>query len=194
MIPNGKTPNARGQRTRHRIAEALVSLIEETEQPPTAKEVASRAGVSLRLVFHHFQDMNAIYTAAMGVQFDRHWRQVRPVPVELSLRQRIEWTVRQRAELFDAIGALRRTATLLAERGGELAIALTESNKLLRNWLGLTFGAELDAAERGRRELLDALDVTSSFETWQQLRRQNGLSPAVARRVVVRTLSSLLAG
>ena len=52
---------ARGQRTRRSVAEALMELLRAGETDPTAKAVALRAGVSLRLVFHHFADMDDLY-------------------------------------------------------------------------------------------------------------------------------------
>ena len=51
---------ARGQRTRANVAGALIALLREGDTEPTARAVAERAGVSLRLVFHHFADMDEL--------------------------------------------------------------------------------------------------------------------------------------
>ena len=188
----GESPKERGERTRARIADAVISLLAESELPPTAKDVASRAGVSVRLVFHHFEDMDALYRAVARAQFDRHWRGLRAVPESLPLPQRIERTVQQRAKLFSAIAPVRRNAILLAARHEEVARGFERSNALLRSFLEETFADELQAAGRERRELLAAIDAAASWETWERLHRTQGLTNAAARRVVTRTLRALL--
>ena len=43
------------------IADALLSLLEEGELQPTATRIAERAGISLRLIYHHFGDLEALF-------------------------------------------------------------------------------------------------------------------------------------
>jgi AcrR family transcriptional regulator len=188
----GETPKERGEQTRARIADAVIDLLTETELPPTAKEVATRAGVSVRLVFHHFEDMDALYRAVARAQFDRHWRGLRPVAGDLPVGQRIDRTVHQRARLFDAVAPVRRKAATLALRHQDIAQSFELTNKMLRNWLEETFADELRTAGRSRPDLLAALEAAASWEMWDRLRRIQGLSAAAARRVVARTLRSLL--
>lgn len=188
----GETPKARGERTRRRVAEALAALLDEGDPAPTAKAVANRAGVSVRLVFHHFEDMEALHRTVARAQFDRHWRGLRPVPPGLPIAQRIDRTVQQRAKLFDTISPVRRNAASLALRHEEIAKGFDYTNRLLRTWLEETFGHELKAAGRERRELLAAIEAAASWETWERLRRTQGFSSAAARRVVARTLRALL--
>ena len=76
----GEASTARAERTRAKIAQAVIDLLGSSRQPPTAKQVAARAGVSVRLVFHHFEDMDALYNAVAQAQIERHWRSVRAVP------------------------------------------------------------------------------------------------------------------
>ena len=188
----GETPRARGERTRQRVAQALISLLEEGSPAPTAKAVASRAGVSVRLVFHHFEDMEALYRMVMTLQVARHWSTVREVEPDLPLGGRIEQTVHQRAKLFAAVGPVRRAAVGIAARRQDIADVLAASDGLLRKWLATTFAPELAAAGRRRRELLDALEAGASWEVWDRLRRSQGLSPNAARRVMGHTLAALL--
>ncbi len=194
-MQKGETPKERGEQTRARIADAMVDLLTETgnDLAPTAKEVATRAGVSVRLVFHHFEDMDALYRAVSRAQFERHWERIRPVAGDLPVGQRIDRTVQQRARLFDAVAPVRRKAIPLAARHhGVIQEGLERTNKMLRSWLEETFASELHAAGRERRELLGALEVAASWESWERLRRTQGLSTATARRVLTRTLRALL--
>jgi TetR/AcrR family transcriptional regulator, regulator of autoinduction and epiphytic fitness len=190
----GETPKARGERTRQRVAEALISLLEEGGATPTAKSVASRAGVSVRLVFHHFDDMESLYRMVMAVQARRHWSTVREVRADLPLGVRIDRTVAQRAKLFDAIGPVRRAGVALAGRRADIAEAIAETDGLLRAWEQSTFALELRGAGRERRDLLDAIDAAASWEAWERLRHGQGLSVSASRRVMARTLTGLLEG
>ncbi|HVC14217.1 MAG TPA: TetR/AcrR family transcriptional regulator [Acidimicrobiales bacterium] len=192
-MQKGETPKERGEQTRARIADALLGLIAERELPPTAKEVAAVAGVSVRLVFHHFEDMDALYGVVAQLQIQRHWVSVRPIAGDLPLDERISRTVAQRAKLFDTVSPVRRKAVSLASRHPDIAEGLELSNSMLRAWIEETFATELRAASRGRRELLAGLDAAGSWETWERLRNVQGLPAAAARRVVGRTMQALLA-
>ena len=50
----------RSVRSRQRIVEALLGLIRDGEMHPSAAQVAQKAGVSLRTVFRHFEDMESL--------------------------------------------------------------------------------------------------------------------------------------
>ncbi len=190
-LPSTDGRVARGERTRVKVADALISLLEEEDATPTAKMVAQRAGVSLRLVFHHYDDMDDLYRAVMVLQAQRHWSRLRAIPSDLPFTQRVDRTVRQRSRLFEAIGPVRRAAVSLASRSDELADALAESSAFLRGQLEVTFTPELEAAGDGARDLLDAADAAASWEAWDRLRHGQHLSAVAARRVTVRTLRAL---
>jgi AcrR family transcriptional regulator len=190
--PDGRL--ARGERTRLRVVEALVSLIEEGDAHPTARSVAERAGVSLRLVFHHFKDMDAVYRAVIALQTQRHWARIRPVPAGPPLDERIYRTVRQRSRLFEEISPVRRTITALAVQSADIATSVAESNRLLRDFLAITFAEEIKAAPFHSDELLDALDLVTSWEAWERLRRGQLLGVAAAGGVLTRAVESILVG
>ncbi|HEX5267634.1 MAG TPA: TetR/AcrR family transcriptional regulator [Acidimicrobiales bacterium] len=186
---------ARGERTRRRVAEGLVALLEAGVAEPTARQVAERAGVSLRIVFHHYEDMEQVLRAAVAIQAERHWSRARPVDPSLPLAERVSRLVRQRGALFDAIAPVRRAAGRVEHRSPTVAAELGRSRKGLRRELEEVFGPELiaDRADRaGRVELLDALDVAAGWDAWDQLRHRQGQAASGARRVVARMLTALL--
>lgn len=195
-VPNGTISTdgriARGERTRRKVAEALIALLEEGEAQPTAKAVAQRAGVSLRLVFHHFDDMDALYRAVMVLQAQRYWSKLRDISPDLPLAHRIDRSVRQRSRLFDAVGPVRRVAVPMGSHSTDIAEALAESNDFLRTRLTVTFRPELDTAMSEGGDLLEAIDVAASWETWERLRRGQNLSSVAARRIMARTMTALL--
>lgn len=180
---------ARGIRAREAIAEALIALLEEGADRPTAKQVAERAGVSLRLVFHHFEDTEAVLQAAVQIQIQRHWRNVNSFSTEGTLAERVRSTVRMRGALYDGIGPVRRAAALVAGRSNVIAEQLELGRSLLRTQLKDTFARELSSRASKSpattfRERLDALETCASFETWDYLRVRLGRSPAASRSVI----------
>jgi TetR/AcrR family transcriptional regulator, regulator of autoinduction and epiphytic fitness len=189
----GLTAKERGTLTRRRMAEAMTALLDEGDLSPTAREVARRAGVSVRLVFHHFEDVNALYRDVMALQASRYWYAVRQVDTDLALTERVDRTAKQRAKLFDVITPVRRAVIARAAGDAGLAEDVATSDSVLRDWLARTFARELGPSGRAHRELLDALDAAASWEAWDRLRRGQHLSTSAARRVMARTLTGLLA-
>ena len=183
---------ARGERTRRRVAEALIALLEAGVTEPTARQVAEQAGVSARIVFHHYDDMEQLLRAAVAVQAERHWNCMRPVDPSLSLSERVTRLVRQRGALFDAIAPVRRAAALVEHRSPVVAAELARSRTSLRQELENLFAPELSGLGSGRGEVLDALDLAAGWEAWDQLRHRMSLSTPGARRVMGRMLGSLL--
>jgi AcrR family transcriptional regulator len=174
----------RGERTRGALAEALIGLLEEGDEKPTARRIAQRAGVSLRLVFHHFADLESILQAAVKIQEQRHWRRLRPVDPDLALDERVVRVVRQRAQVFQAVAPVRRSAEQLEGSSPTLAAELARVRQFLRGQLQATFTPELEGRSRAEaRLLLDALDVATSWETWEQLERL-GRTPPARRRTM----------
>jgi AcrR family transcriptional regulator len=181
---------ARGQRTRRNVAGALIALLRDGDTEPTARAVAERAGVSLRLVFHHFADMDDLYTFVATRQFGCEWSTLPRLAPDLDLPARIDGTVEQRAELFERISAVRRA---IARRSTSAVVqqANAASDALLRERLEHTFAPELDAlAEPARGEQLEAMDTVSSWEAWDRMRRTSDLDVGAARRIMARLLAA----
>jgi TetR/AcrR family transcriptional regulator of autoinduction and epiphytic fitness len=184
----------RGERNRDALVDALLGLLEDGVAKPTAREIAERAGVSLRTVFAHFDDVESLYAAIAVRQRERLAPLFEPIDPSGSDDQRVEDLVAQRVELFEQIAPVRRASLLLAHDSPELTRRLAEVSRVLRGQLAECFDAELTAAGRRRGDLLAALDVASSWETWDGLRRALGLSVVAARRTLRLLLSRLLTG
>lgn len=185
-------PNVRGERTRRRIAEATLSLLEESDTPPTSRDIAERAGVSLRLIFHHFEDLDALHDIVGTLYADRFRPLALHVSEDLPLATRIERTVKARVKLYESIGNLGRNVTVLAPSNPAMAARLAATQEMMVRSLEATFAPELRFAGAGRRELLAALDVATSWPTWDRMRTVNHLSVASARRAMSHLLHAAL--
>jgi TetR/AcrR family transcriptional regulator of autoinduction and epiphytic fitness len=185
---------ARAARTRDAIVEASVALVEEGDVRPTAPRIAERAGVSVRSVFQHFDDLPALHTAVVHRVVERLAVLVLPVDTTLPLDERIDAFARNRATLLEAVTPFRRAAAVHGPFAPELRDAVAQGSAFLRQEVEAAFAPELAAASPpDRREVLDALATAASWGAWDALRGEAGDSPNRARAVVVRTLTALLA-
>jgi TetR/AcrR family transcriptional regulator, regulator of autoinduction and epiphytic fitness len=171
----------------------LLQLIDEGDLRPTAPRIAEQAGVSLRSVFQHFSDLEALFAAAAARELERLSELVGPLPVAAPLDVRLDAFVAQRARVLEAVTPVRRASLLKEPTSPQLRSSRARLLALARSETAEVFGAEL-APRSGadRSELLDALDAASSWQTWEALRAHQGLSPTRARRVMRRMLSALL--
>lgn len=181
----------RGERTRIRVLEALLALVEEGDLHPTAQSVATRAGVALRTVYHHFEDVEALRGMAFHVQLERYREALLPIAPEIPLRDRISQVVTQVQKFFEAITPIRR-ATLFDEAGAlDVPGSLKQGASMRRDFVEESFGPELDGST-SKNELLDAIDVTTSWSNWYYLRQGLGRSVNAAEGIVEIQLRTLL--
>jgi TetR/AcrR family transcriptional regulator, regulator of autoinduction and epiphytic fitness len=172
----------------------MIALLEDGDTSPTARRIAARAGVSLRVVFHHFDDVESLLQAAVAVQVERRWSRVEPIRQTLKLHDRIHQLVRVRAELYESVAKVRRVALALELSSPVIAQELQRSREVLRDQLRQTFAREIASSSPARRRrLLDALEAATSFEAWDGMRRA-GHTASQCRRAVGTLLCSLLAG
>lgn len=183
----------RGERTRLRVLESLLELIQEGQLHPTAQAVAERAGVALRTVYHHFEDIGALRAMALTMQTDRYRDTLRPISPDQPLEDRIRATAHQYRRLFESITPLRLAALFDQQASEDVATGLRQAREQRREQLAATFDAELQAHRGEGRPLLDALDLLVSWDTWNYLRSSLGRPPAAAERVLMLLLGDLLA-
>jgi AcrR family transcriptional regulator len=184
---NGRTVDGRTERgrlTRERIADALLALLEEGETRFVAERIAARAGVSRRLVFHHFDDLAQLADAAITRRLDQLTSQVRPLPVEGPLEVRVAALAEQRARLLEWLTPTRVAIVRLQNPSERVQQVVRQMLDLARLRLSGIFATELDRVPEGRRtDLLNGLDAVTTWSAWHHW-RTTGLSPEEARRTM----------
>ncbi len=189
--PDGRA--ARTERTNAAVVEALLALIEEGDLRPSAQRIAERADVSLRTVFHHFEDLESLYATAAARQITRVMALTRPVDPSLPADARVVAFAAGRARQHEAIAPVRRAALLSEPFSGVLHRHLTWARMRDRDETARVFAPELVARAAGdRREVLEAMTAAASWSAWESLRAHQGLSVVQGRRVMRRMLSALL--
>ena len=183
----------RSMRTREAIVDATIDLIDGGDLRPTAPRVAERAGVSVRSIFQHFDDLETLHASVAERLVERVAVLVVPIEPELPLRERLDRFVRQRSTLLEAVTPIRRAAQVHGPFSSEIEARLRDGQAFLRAEVERTFGPELAGGNgRDRRELLDALDVAFSWATWESLRAGQGHDVTSATAVVRRMADAVL--
>jgi AcrR family transcriptional regulator len=182
---------ARALRTRNRVVDALLDLVDGGDLRPPAADVARRAGVSLRSVYQHFDDLETLFKVA-GERHRQRYAHLEPLPeLPEALAPRVAAYIAHRAVWMEAVSPMARAAALQAPFSPGIAERQAASRGRHRDALAEAFAPELGRTEDVAR-LLDALDVAASWSTWEHLRTGTGLSRDEATRVVELLLLGLL--
>ncbi|MGA5301651.1 TetR/AcrR family transcriptional regulator [Nucisporomicrobium flavum] len=183
---DGRT--ARSERTRSAIVEAHVALIREGDLRPTADRIAKQAGVSLRALWSHFADMEALFAASGQLILEQRDETYEPVPTDLPLERRIEAYCHQRARMLEQIAPIAKASSLKEPFSPALQSYRRTHIQRVRDELRTLFAREIGDDEA----LLNALTAAAMWPTWGTLRDAMGLDVDAARQILTRSVTALL--
>jgi AcrR family transcriptional regulator len=180
----------RRERNREAVIDALVELFREGSFQPSSEEIAVRAGLSPRSLFRYFDDIDDLNRAAI----DRQLASARPllspgVRADAPTAEKIERVAAARVRLWEEIAPAARAARVCAYRHPIIAAQMHEGRTFLRAQLRRLFAPELQGERTG---LLPAIDVVCSFESYELLRSDQGLSRAKTVSAIASALRALL--
>jgi AcrR family transcriptional regulator len=179
----------RGSTSRARIVDAMLQLIREGTVTPGAAKVADLAGVSLRTVFRHFEEMDSLYKEiAESIQARVLPAFFRPYSAEAWNEKLLELLDR-RIELYEAILPFKISGDLRRYQSSYLANDYSQHLMLEKMSLESVLPPELG----GDTVLLHALRAAMGFQGWRILRHDLELDIPGARTALMRTVESLLA-
>ncbi|GIE99045.1 TetR/AcrR family transcriptional regulator [Paractinoplanes rishiriensis] len=184
---DGRT--ARSERTRKAIVDAHLQLISEGDLRPTADRIAKLAGVSLRALWSHFADMEALFAESGARVLEIRDATHKPIAADLPLPERIEAYCKQRARMLEQIGPAAKAAGLKEPFSEALRNYRRIHVSRVREELATLFAAEIN----GDEPLLNALTAVSMFPTWSTWREVMGMEVPEARATLSRALTALLA-
>ncbi len=160
---------------------------------PTAAEIATRAGCSVRSVFERFPDLHNLQVAAASYAMDRVAEQAPQPLLDADRNARIQHQVEMRSHLCEIWGRLWRS--LLVNRGDsdELRQKISKFQELRLTRLEVAFRPELAILpDVERRQILVALALLTDVSSWHCMREFLGMSVDEARAVWVGALQRLL--
>ena len=179
---------ARSASSRRKILSAMLALVEEGNPSPTAESIAARAGVSLRTVFRHFEEMDNLHVEIISMVFDR----LRPIldrPLEARQWPEILYeSIDRRAQFFETLSPFKTAMDVLRHRSRPVATMHRRMAEISRDLLVAVVPARI----RADRELFELLILTLSAESWQRRREQQGMDVTAAHAAVRRAAVALL--
>jgi TetR/AcrR family transcriptional regulator, regulator of autoinduction and epiphytic fitness len=184
----------RAARTRIAVVDALLALNEKGNLRPTAREIAAEAGVSLRSIYVHFDDVESLLVAAAVRHGEYLISLARPVPTEGPIAHRVAALVANRRTLYEAGSGVRRAALLQEPFSPALQRALEGGRKVGRAEIDNVFAAEIAAAGTHGDRLRQALALTLGSTSWDVMRRYQKLTADEAEEQLRTMALALLEG
>ncbi len=185
--PDGR--RERSKSSRAKIVQALLDLVAGGNYAPGAADVAEAAGVGLRSVFRHFDDMDSLYREMSGAI------EAKVMPMVLKPFQSTDWQGRvreltgRRADIFETIMPYRISGNIKRYQSPFLMQDYQRMLRLERQ----SVEALLPDAVLADRRMTNALVAPLSFQVWRLLRHDEELPVAEARAVVLRLVDAILA-
>ena len=185
----------RSIRTRDKVIDAFLALLSEGDLSPTAQRVAARAEVSLRTVFHQFEDLETLHRLAGDRLRERVAALTEPIDTGLPLADRTAAFARHRVRVLTVLhpvasaARLREPASQTLRDNRDALLAAARAN------LEQVFEPELDSlTDPARARVVTALGLVTSWGAWWQLREECGLEETEAEAVMRTGLEALLTG
>lgn len=179
----------RSVRSRQRILDALVELVVEGELQPTGQQVADRAGVGLRTVFRHFEDMETLFSELRERIEKELWPETLARPVEGTFEERLRTFARRRGRVFERIAPFQRAERTSRWHSPVLQDAHAQMLREQRAHLLASFPEAADLPA----EIRQSLEVVTAYEFWELLRTDQGLGVSRAEETLRETMRALFA-
>ena len=178
----------RSEASRERIVRAMLELVGAGQVTPSAEAVAAHAGVGLRTVFRHFDNMESLYQQIDAVMT----AEIRPM-VERPFsagdwKAQLGELIDRRIGIFERIMPFKIAADVHRHHSPFLAGQVAGMTREQRAELGRLVPKD----KRDDALFFESLDLVLSFETWRRLRKNQKLSLPRARQVLGRLVGALL--
>lgn len=178
----------RSERSRKSIIEAMLSLVKNGEIQPSAARVADAAGVGLRTVFRHFDDMESLYREIMKTAEEEFLPGFMTPLTGETWRTRLDQLISRRAKMYERIMPLKVAGGVRRFQSEFLMDSHNRFRSLERSGLVGVLPKELSA----NSTLFSALETALCFDAWRAMRQDQELAAAQAEEVMLTTAAALL--
>jgi len=171
----GPDPDGRRQRSkasRAKIVTAFMELIEAGDPSPSAAHIAKHAGVGLRSVFRHFDDMDSIYVEADRL-LNEQWGPTLNKPYKSEdWRDQLIELVKRRAEVNESTSPFRLSTIFARFHSAQLMENYERLMKVEADALNAILPKSVQKDKRRSRAIL----LATSFDSWRLFRHDQRLS------------------
>lgn len=180
---------ARSRTSHKRIVAAMMALIEAGDLMPSAARVADEAGVGLRTVFRHFDDMDSLYREISKIIAERIWPTITAPYPGTDWRADLRDLTRRRARVFETMLPFRLAANIKRYQSPYLMGQYGQVVTMERDLVLRLLPAEVS----GHLYFTEALSATLSFQNWRAIRQDQAMSVEDASAVVAHMVEALIA-
>ena len=186
--------HARRQRSRDAVIEAMFALVREGKIPPSADDVAARAGVSVSSLFRNFDGLHGMQLQAL----ERSQADFAPFFVVSDADEpravRVRTHVTTRIEFLEVANGLLRIGRSRALDHELIVEALARVRSNLADQTRQRFAAELDQLTPAEAANLTALiDTTTSPDAFDLMCAAHSRTPSQIAKTWITALDALLA-
>ncbi len=186
---------ARSQRGRLATLEAMIDLINEGHAPPTAQQVAQRAGISVATLFRYFETLEDLrqYATQQCLERFAHLFELPEISCGTT-EEKITSLVASRLAQYQAIGPIARLIRWRAFDTPDVQTTLHQQRQNQTQQLAQHFAQELRShSPDDQEDLLASLIALTSFEAWDQQRQDQQHSNKRIAASWQKTLTRLMA-
>ena len=178
----------RSQRSREKILRAYWELMLGGDMEPSAAAIAEHAGVGLRSVFRHFDDLDTLLLELMSLCYDEVTPQFLKPLKSINWKDQILELVERNVEIWEQI----KVPHTAGELGRFKSQILMDDYKRSRNLEISGIRAILPKDINNYDNVLFALDSTLSFSTMRRLREDRKLSIPKVKNIMSLLVKSIL--
>ncbi len=183
----------RSERTRRLIIEAYIALVRETNQMPTAVQIAERAGYSVRSIFERFPDLTALRVAVTDYAIAEARANAALRDLDADRLTRIKSQANLRGSSCERWLPLWRVLSMDLSGAPDLQQRIGMIRQLVVMRMEMMFRPELSlVSDAVRKKIMLALESLLDFESWARMRELWGLSFEEACAVWIKAIDRLL--
>lgn len=190
--PEGRSASPADRR--RRAVDEFIDLVLQGETPVTPDDIAEQAGVSRATFFRYFSSLDELRGEAAIRVVERFPELYTILAADNgSIDERIDRFVDARLQLHEKLSPLALLVRRHATRNAESAEFIDTVRRGLADQVRRHF--DVDMRDRGparRDDIVTAINVVTSVESWQQFRHSHGRSVAQTRRAWRSTVAGIL--
>lgn len=186
--PQADGRRQRSQRSREKILRAYWELMLAGDMDPSAAAIADHAGVGLRSVFRHFEDLDTLLRELMALCYDEVTPEFMKPLKSTNWKDQILELIERNVEIWERIRVPHTAGEIGRFKSKVLMDDYQRSRNLEISGIKAILPKEIDNYDN----ILLALDAALSFSTMRRLREDRKLSVAKVKGVMTLMIQSIL--
>ncbi|MEK7410496.1 MAG: TetR/AcrR family transcriptional regulator [Actinomycetota bacterium] len=173
----------------------MLQLLEEGHDEPRAQEVSRRANVSVRAVFHHFDDMEGLYAELVRIQMPHIMSLLVVVPRTQSTIKKARHIIEMHDNLYSIAAPLRNgvRCSVAARSSQQIGETLQQLRRATLTHIQQSFAREI-SHQADPHNAISRIEAVTSFEMWDHFRRIQACSRDATRTHMLTLLMGQLGG